>query len=461
MVINPLIFREYDIRGIAEEDLTDESVFLIGKAYGSYMMRRNKSNIAIGIDARLTSPRIKNSLIDGLINTGIKVTDLGLVPTPVLYFAIVWKKFDGGIQVTGSHNPKEYNGLKLCDGLLSLYGEQIQELKKIIETGNFVKGNGSYSEYKNITEEYIDFISLKIKLKKKLKVVIDSGNGTGGLAGPQIFKNLGCEVIELYSQPDGNFPNHLPDPVVPELIKDLISAVKKYNADIGIGYDGDSDRIGIVDNNGNIVWGDQQLALYSRKILKEKPGSLIIFDVKCSELLPMEIERLGGKPLMYKTGHSLIKAKLYETKAPLAGEMSGHMFFYDDYFGFDDAIYSSTRMAEIVSSSGESLSDLVKSLPFFHSTPELRVDCPDEVKFDVVKKIADSFSKKFNVIKIDGVRVKFKDGWGLLRASNTQPVLVLRFEATSVEKLKEIGNLFYNELRKFDNVNLNHLVKYI
>lgn len=450
-MINPNIFRQYDIRGIADRDLTDENIELIGKAYGSYLGKKGLKKFVIGRDVRLSSGRIQNALIKGITSTGGEVINIGQVPTPVLYFSILHFQADGGVMVTGSHNPIEFNGLKLCEGIASIYGEGIQDLRKIIDANEFLTGQGSI-ELKDVVPDYIQTIKEKINLKRKLKIVIDAGNGTAGVIAPQLWEDLGCEVIRLYCEPDGNFPNHLPDPTVPKYVVDLQKTVLENDADLGIGYDGDADRIGAIDDKGRMIFADRLIALFSRNVLEKNPGATIVFDVKCSQALPEYIEKFGGKPLMWKTGHSLLKAKMKEDEAPFAGEMSGHIFFGDDYFGFDDAIYASGRLLEIVAASDRKLSELTDEIPYFISTPEIRVECSDDAKFDIVADLVRSFKKDYRVVDIDGARVQFGDGWGLVRASNTQPVLVLRFEAKTKERLKEIKEIFRKKLREYPEV---------
>ena len=450
-MINPNIFRQYDIRGIADRDLTDENIELIGKAYGSYLGKKGLKKFVIGRDVRLSSGRIQNALIKGITSTGGEVINIGQVPTPVLYFSILHFQADGGVMVTGSHNPIEFNGLKLCEGIASIYGEGIQDLRKIIDANEFLTGQGSI-ELKDVVPDYIQTIKEKINLKRKLKIVIDAGNGTAGVIAPQLWEDLGCEVIRLYCEPDGNFPNHLPDPTVPKYVVDLQKTVLENDADLGIGYDGDADRIGAIDDKGRMIFADRLIALFSRNVLEKNPGATIVFDVKCSQALPEYIEKFGGKPLMWKTGHSLLKAKMKEDEAPFAGEMSGHIFFGDDYFGFDDAIYASGRLLEIVAASDRKLSELTDEIPYFISTPEIRVECSDDAKFDIVADLVRSFKKDYRVVDIDGARVQFGDGWGLVRASNTQPVLVLRFEAKTEERLTEIKEIFRKKLREYPEV---------
>ena len=454
--MNLNIFRAYDIRGIADKDLTDDAVERIGKAYGTVMVRKGHQLVSIGRDVRLSSERIRNALIKGILSTGMNVIDIGVVPTPVLYFSIVHLKTDGSVMVTGSHNPIEFNGLKLNEGLLSLYGEQIQELRKLIEDNNFETGEGKQSQ-KDVVPDYKGMLKERIKIERTFKIIIDAGNGTAGPIAPEVYEDMGCHVTRLYCEPDGTFPNHLPDPTVLKYVEDLRKKVIGEKADLGLGYDGDSDRVGVIDEKGRIVFADQLLAILSRDVLSKNPGGVIPFDVKCSQMLPEVIEKAGGVPLMWKTGHSLIKKKMKEDGAPLAGEMSGHIFFKDGYFGFDDGIYVSFRLVQYLSSQEKKLSELVDELPQFVSTPEIRITCPDEHKFDVVKKMTEDFKKEFDVIDIDGARVQFGDGWGLVRASNTQPILVLRFEAKTQKRLKEIQTIFKERLSIFPVVKVEEM----
>ncbi|MFH1403764.1 MAG: phosphomannomutase/phosphoglucomutase [Candidatus Altiarchaeota archaeon] len=442
------LYRAYDIRGIYGEELTDDVAVKIGKAFASTVPGR----LAVGYDARVSSPSLSRSMIEGLTSAGADVVDVGMVPTPVLYFTIHKLGLDGGVMVTGSHNPPEYNGFKLCRGTMTLYGPEIQDIGAKADKGDFMEGDGKVESY-DIIPEYLDFLRDRIRLKRKLKVVVDSANGTAGPVAPQLFRSLGCEVVELYSDPDGNFPNHPADPTVDENMSDLIRMVKSKKADIGVGYDGDSDRAGFVTEDGSIIRGDQAIILFSRDILKKYPGSPIIFEVKCSQAVSEDVEANGGRPVMYRTGHSFIKKKIKEEGAKLAGEMSGHFFFADDYPGYDDGIYASARMVQIISNSPGSFGDIVSTIPKYYSTPEIRVDCPDELKFDIVGEITEHFKGSYDTITVDGVRVEFGDGWGLVRASNTQPAVILRFEAKTPARLEEIMSLFrevvdsYPELR--------------
>lgn len=449
--MNKEIFRTYDIRGIADRDLTNEVANNLGKAYSSYLPHTAK-NICVGRDIRLSSERIKNSFVEGVLSTGINVIDVGVVPTPLLYYNVHKNDLDGGVEITGSHNPKQYNGFKLLAGKKSIYGDDIQNIRKIAEKGEFRIGKGKQTR-KMVDNEYIRDIIQRVTLgEKNLKVVFDCGNGTAGPVVKKLFDQLPITFEILYEKPDGNFPNHLPDPTVPEFLEELIKTVKSTNSDIGIGYDGDSDRIGAVDENGNIIWGDKLLAIFADELLKKSPGSKIICEVKCSKGLTEYVKSKGGIPIMWKTGHSLIKAKMREENAPLAGEMSGHMFFGDNYFGFDDGIYASLKLISILSKKEKTLSQLADEIPSYPVTPEIRVECPDSDKFRVVEEVKKAFVKDYKIIDVDGIRVIFPDGWGLLRASNTQPVLVLRFEADSQKSLNHIKDKFINELKTFDFV---------
>ncbi|MGA8793377.1 MAG: phosphomannomutase/phosphoglucomutase, partial [Candidatus Binatus sp.] len=448
-IMNSQVFREYDIRGIVANDFDDDFVVDLGRGYATLLHRAGKKTITLGRDCRLSSDRLRDRLVEGLLSGCINVVDVGVVPTPLLYFSVLSWKMDGGAMITGSHNAAEYNGFKLGVGSTTIYGAEIQRLREVIERHDFVTtgAKGSLSE-RPVIPDYNDFILSQFKLTPGLKVVVDGGNGCGGVVAAPLMKRLGLETIELYTEMDGRFPNHHPDPTVEDNMRDLIAAVKKHRAAIGIAYDGDADRVGAVDENGKIVWGDELMVAFSRAVLRERPGATIIGDVKCSKRMYDDIARHGGRPIMWKTGHSLIKSKLKEEHAALAGEMSGHMFFADRYFGFDDAIYASFRILEILSREGRGLGAILADLPPSHFTPEIRVECPDDRKFEVVRQAADFFRKHYEVIDIDGVRVNFADGWGLVRASNTQPALVTRFEATSEKRLAEIRALFDGKLRE-------------
>jgi len=431
------IFREYDIRGVVETDLTKSTVLNLGKAIGTYLLAHGIKEMVVGRDCRLSSESLNKSLIKGLLSTGIDVVDLGICDSPLLYFSLFHLNKNGGVMITGSHNPPEFNGFKICRGKTTIHGSEIQKLKEIINKNSFDIGSGNLS-YTDILSAYWDTIAADIKLSKKLKVVIDAGNGTGGRASVELLKQLGCKVNELYCDMDGNFPNHHPDPTLPTCLKDLIETVKREKADLGISYDGDADRIGAVDEKGNIIWGDQLLTIFAREILKESPGATFISEVKASQNFYNDINQKGGKAIMWKTGHSLIKAKMKEENALLAGEMSGHMFFAHRYFGFDDAVYATCRLLEILSTTNAPLSSFLSDLPKTFTTPEIRVACPDSKKFEITEKVKTHFKKSCKTIDIDGVRILMKDGWGLVRSSNTQPVLVLRFESNTRERLDEI-----------------------
>ncbi len=435
-MLKPTIFREYDIRGIADTDLPDEGIERLGQAIGTYIQRRTGRNLNLGRDCRLSSPRLATAIARGLVASGCRVADLGTVPTPVLYHSVIHRKADGAVMITGSHNPPEYNGFKVVCGGTTIYGEEIQELRRMLERGDLVQGEGATEPYDAITP-YVEDVASQFRWSRRIKVVLDAGNGTAGPTMHRILERLNVEAVELFFEMDGNFPNHHPDPTVEKYLSALIAAVKEHGAELGIAFDGDSDRIGAVDEQGRIVWGDYLMLIFGREILTRKPGATFIAEVKCSQVLYDELERLGGRPIMYRTGHSLIKAKMKEEKAELAGEMSGHMFFADRYYGFDDALYAACRLMEIVANSGRPLSAQLEGLPMMVTTPEIRVDCPDEVKFDVVARVAERFRATHKVVDVDGVRVLFPQGWGLVRASNTQPVLVLRFEAVSEQLLNE------------------------
>ena len=442
---NPSIFREYDIRGIAERDLTDETVQAIGRAFGTILKQDGRQRINLGRDCRLSSERISDALIRGLLAAGIQVTDIGLCTTPLLYYSIHKLEREGGVMVTGSHNPPEFNGMKLCVGTDTLHGDQIQEVRRVIESGQLASGVGAIDNY-DVIPEYLDELTGAFNFKRQLKVVVDAGNGTGGLVAPELFRRLGCNVVELYCDVDGTFPNHHPDPTVEANLVELRRRVVDENADLGLAYDGDADRIGAMDEKGGIIWGDKLLILYSREILSRKPGATIISEVKASTTLYDDIRAHGGNPVMWKTGHSLIKAKMKETGAELAGELSGHMFFADGYYGFDDALFASCRLIDIVASSDIPVTGLLADVPKTVSTPEIRVECPDEEKFPLIERLKERLRKDHEIIDVDGVRVVFPDGWALARASNTQPVLVLRFEALTEKRLQEMRELVENAI---------------
>jgi phosphomannomutase/phosphoglucomutase len=453
-VINPYIFREYDIRGVIDKDFTQETLSLLAKGFGSYFKRAGIKSVSIGGDVRISSPMIRNLLIEEISKTGINVIDIGTVPTPVQYFSMYHLPVEGGIMITGSHNPPDYNGFKITLKKAPVFGEEIQKIRSIIDASNFSSGNGSV-EQATVLDDYINQIVNTVQIKRPLNVILDSGNGAAGIVAQPLFKALGVNTIDLYPEPDGMFPNHHPDPTVVENIQDLIGSVIENKSDFGVGYDGDGDRIGVVDENGQIIWGDKLLMIFGQDILKNHPGAPIIFEVKCSQALPEIIEKYGGKPIMWKTGHSLLKKKMKEVNSPLAGEMSGHLFFADRYFGYDDAIYASVRLAELLSKQDKKLSELLSDVPHYHATPEIRAETEsDEVKFMIAGKAKEYFSKEFEVNDIDGVRIMFGDGWGLVRASNTQPVIVLRFEARTSDRLQEIQNLVISKLKEFGDIKI-------
>ncbi len=436
--MNTHIFREYDIRGVVGRDLTDETVLDLARSFGTYFLRHGAQRVSLARDARESSPRFRDLLVSGLNETGCDVFDIGMVPTPVLYFTLFTQGVDAGVMITGSHNPSDNNGFKVCLGKSTIYGPQIQEIRDIAIARTFASGRGA-TEVRDVLPLYHDRLASGIKLgPRRLKVIVDGGNGVGGFVGAPLYRALGCDVIELFCDPDGLFPNHHPDPTIVENMRFAIELLKERNADLAIAFDGDGDRIGVIDERGGIIWGDQLMVIFSRAILQERPGATFIAEVKCSQTLFDDIRRHGGNPIMWKVGHSLIKAKMKEANAALAGEMSGHMFFADRYFGYDDAMYAGARLLEILSKTNGPLSNLLASLPSTAYTPEIRLDCPDEQKFGVVNALIESFRQTHEVIDVDGARVVFPHGWGLVRASNTQPVLVLRFEADNEQHLQDI-----------------------
>ncbi|HET9326925.1 MAG TPA: phosphomannomutase/phosphoglucomutase [Candidatus Eisenbacteria bacterium] len=441
------IFREYDIRGLHETELTDEVAEGVGRAFGTLVAGDGARIVALGRDVRPSSSRLAAGVEKGLVQCGLDVHRVGVVPTPALYYAVAQAGADAGLQVTGSHNPAEYNGFKMTRGPRPVFGAQIQEMRQRIERGDFVSATPGKAADRPVLADYRRMLEDRCASAKGLTVVMDCGNGCAGTVVPGAFETMGHKVTPLFAELDGRFPNHLPDPTVPELLKDLIAEVRRSGADLGIGFDGDADRIGAVDSRGRVVFGDQLLALFARDVLTRVPGAPIIFDVKCSQGLIEDIAAHGGQPMMWKTGHSLLKSRLWETGAPLAGEMSGHMFFREGFFGFDDALFAAGRLLRYVASSGKSLADLVDTIPQYHSTPEIRLPCPEDKKFAVVETLKREFSSRYRVIDIDGVRVEFGDGWGLARASNTQAVIVVRFEARSEKRLEEIRATFMEPLK--------------
>jgi phosphomannomutase/phosphoglucomutase len=435
-VLKPTIFREYDIRGVADVELLSADIEILGQAFGTYLARNGGRNINLCRDTRLSSPRLHDALLRGLVASGCHVTDLGVAPTPVLYYSVFHLKADGGVMITGSHNPSEFNGFKVVCGTSTIHGEAIQEIRRLIETGDLERGEGSHQTADCVTP-YVEEISSQFHFPRRIRVVVDAGNGTGGPVMGPILRRLNVDATGMFFDMDGRFPNHHPDPTVPANLQALIAKVLETGADLGIAFDGDTDRIGAVDDQGTIIYGDQLMIIYGREILTRKPKATFIGEVKCSQLMYDDLTARGGNPIMWKTGHSLIKAKMQETRAELAGEMSGHMFFADRYYGFDDAIYAACRLMEIVANSGKPLSAQLADLPKTVTTPEIRFDCPDELKFMVVRQATAELRARHKILDVDGVRVLFPRGWGLVRASNTQPVLVMRFEAETEDLLAE------------------------
>src|SRR3989304_4436331 len=481
-MVSPKIFREYDIRGVVGDDLTNDTARLIGWAFVRYLLetmrlpssKAEELTLSVGRDVRLHSEMLCSGLISGITSAGARVIDVGVCPTPLVYFSLYNINVDGGIMITGSHNPPEFNGFKLCGGKEALHGDSIQEIRQIIEKGKpalDTSGSGQMIEkveHIEILPFYLAYLKEQFVfpdqvIRPAIKVVVDSGNGTAGVIAPVILREMGCEVIELYSQPDGRFPNHHPDPTVPENLEDLIKSVRQNNADLGVAYDGDADRIGVVDETGDIIWGDRLMIIYAREILKEWPGGTVVSEVKASQALYDAVEKSGGDPIMWKAGASLIKAKMREVEAVLGGEVSGHIFFADRFYGYDDAIYATCRLVEIlrrerVKGSKRGVGFLLENVAATYTTPEIRVSCPDEEKFQVVDRIQETLTagkipssvkplKIKDIITVDGVRVLFENGWGLIRSSTPQPVLVLRYEADSEENLSEIRTFMEGVLR--------------
>jgi phosphomannomutase / phosphoglucomutase len=461
MAFSRTIFREYDIRGIAGKDLTEEVATAVGGAYAAFLTQKGvKGAVSVGRDNRPSGEGLHRALVAGLVASGVDVVDIGIVPTPLAYWSQHNLDVVGGIQITGSHNPPEYNGFKLGLNKSSIYGADIQRIYELAIGGKFPRGKGSLKS-EQVIDRYVDDIATRIGTLSRdssrddwgvmgddLKVVIDCGNGAGSLVAPKLFPRLGIKPRFLFCESDGTFPNHHPDPTVPSNLEDLIAAVKKDGADIGIAFDGDADRIGVIDETGEIIWGDYLLIIYARDVLaRTGKGQSIVFDVKASQALPEAIARAGGTPVMWKTGHSVIEEKMHETHAPVAGEMSGHMFFAEGFYGFDDALYGAARLLRIVAESGKTVRELLADVPRFVSTPEIRVDCPDDRKFGIVEEAKTYFGARYKVLTVDGVRVLFGDGWGLIRASNTQPVIVMRFEARTSEQLEKIQSEMQGWLR--------------
>ncbi len=460
------IFREYDIRGIVDQDLNEDVYYNLGRAYGTFLhnqegikpVRGENFQVVCGYDARLTGPRFQKAVVQGLLNSGVDVINIGMVPTPVMYFAVKYLGVDGGCAVTASHNPAEYNGFKCrkrtADGLNApLTSADIQDLLHLIQENRFHDGDGEFSDHP-VTDEYIKYIVDTVKVKRPLKVVIDPGNGATGPTAMKIYQELGCDVSGIYIEPDGNFPHHLPNPLKEEFVQDLIAEVKKQGADVGIGIDGDGDRLGVIADDGSIVWPDMYMILYSRKALERKPGSDIIFDVKCSLALKEDVEAHGGVPVMWRTGYTNVFAKRLETGAPFAGEFSGHMFFDDPIIDFDDGVYAGAKLLEAIGDSEATIQDRLADASHYWNTPEGRAEVGEEKKFALVDKLREYFEKEYPVITIDGVRVVFPTGWALVRASNTEPAITYRFESTkSAEDLERIKGIV-NEALAAEGVNL-------
>jgi len=446
MKINKYIFREYDIRGKVSDDFPPEVVENLGKAFGTFISRSGGQEIALSGDVRLTTPSLIESFKTGVLSTGVDVINIGILPTPANYFSMFKLDVAGAVQITGSHNPPEFNGFKMSRNKKSVFGDSIQDLRSIIEKEDYETGEGDEAPYK-ILNDYRKMISEKISIERPLRVVMDCGNAAAAICAPDIFKKFNIELTELYCDVDGTFPNHHPDPTVKENLTDLIKLMKTGNYDVGIAFDGDADRVGVVDETGEVIWADQLMALFLPELVN--PGDEILYDVKCSKALEEEIIKYQGKPVMWKTGHSLVKQKMVELNCKFGGEMSGHIFFADDYYGYDDAIYVAARLLQTLSRSKKTLSELRSELPKYFSTPEIRLEAnSDEEKFMISEKAVDYFTANFDCSTVDGVRINFEDGWGLVRASNTQPVIVCRFEATSEERMQQIKKLITDKLNE-------------
>jgi len=458
MNIHKEIFRAYDIRGQIDINLNEQIAKQIGKAVGTKSIRAGQRNVAVGFDGRLSSPKLAQAVIAGLLSCGCEVIDLGMIPTPVLYFATHHTQANSAIMITGSHNPPDYNGFKITIGGDSLANKQITELYHLIEKQDFNSRPQGKITTLDIKNDYLEAITSHIKLHKKLKVVIDCGNGVAGVIAPQLFAQLGCEVVELCCEVDGNFPHHHPDPAKLENLTILINAVKQHNADIGLAFDGDADRVGVTTNSGKLIYPDVLLQLFAQDVLSRNPKAQIIFDVKCSQQVAKTIQHHNGKPLMWKTGHSLIKKKMRETGALLGGEMSGHIFFKERWFGFDDGLYSATRLLEILSKSEQSADDLFNQFVQPLSTPEISIKVKESEKFDIINNLQQINAwQNGNVCTLDGIRVDYADGFGLIRASNTTPLLIARFEATTKKQLLNIQHIFFTHLKQVaEHLNLNY-----
>ncbi|WP_455209407.1 phosphomannomutase/phosphoglucomutase [Kaarinaea lacus] len=440
--IEPSIFKAYDIRGIVNETLTEDAIYQIGLAFGSEAAARNEQTIYVARDGRLSGPALLKAFTQGLLASGRDVVDIGMVPTPVLYFAAYQMGTGSGVMLTGSHNPPNYNGLKMVIGGTTLSGNDIQELRQRIESKSLVSGSGNY-ETRDVVQQYIERVTSDVKLARNMKVIVDCGNGVPGAVAPELLRSLGCEVTEMYCDVDGNFPNHHPDPSKPENLEDLKQALANSGADIGLAFDGDGDRLGVITPQGEVIWADRQLMLYARDILARNPGGDIIFDIKCTTKLPKVIKEAGGNPIMWKTGHSFIKAKLKESGALLAGEMSGHIFFKERWYGFDDALYTAARLLEILSNDPRPVTEIFGELPDSLNTPELNLNMAEGEHFKLIKKLVDNATfTGAKLTTIDGIRADWDDGFGLVRASNTTPCLVFRFEGDNEQALERIKNVF-------------------
>jgi len=453
MNLNKYIFREYDIRGKVVDDFPPDVVESLGKGFGTFIMRGGGQEIALSGDVRLTTPSLIEQFKTGVLSTGVDVINIGILPTPANYYSMFKLEVAGAVQITGSHNPPEFNGFKMSRNKKAVFGESIQNIRTIIENQDYEMGEGTEVAY-DILTEYKRMIVSKIDIQKPMKVVMDCGNAAGAICAPDVFKNLNVELTELYCDVNGTFPNHHPDPTVEANLKDLIDLMKTGDYDIGLAFDGDADRVGVIDETGDVIWADQLMALFLPEVLEE--GDEILFDVKCSQALEDMILKYGGKPVMWKTGHSLIKQRMAELNCKLGGEMSGHIFFADDFFGFDDAIYVAARIVQTLSRTDRTLSELKAELPTYYSTPEMRLEAEsDEEKFRIAKEAVDYFTENYDCSTVDGVRIKFGDGWGLVRSSNTQPVIVCRFEANTPERMQEIQSIVMGKLNEIGTLKLD------
>ncbi len=445
-------FRTYDIRGaVCLEGINEEVAYVIGLALGTMAQSHQVKQVIVGRDGRLSGPSLKQAVMTALRETGCDVLDIGVVSTPMLYFATNRLSTNTGVMITASHNPRDHNGFKIVMNGQTLSTQGVQDILQLVKSQQFANGNGGYTEA-NVRQDYIDYIKTHVTMTRPLKVVVDCGNGAAAIAGPELYRDMGCDVIELYCELDGNFPNHHPDPSVPENLQDIIAKVKETSADLGLAFDGDADRLGLVTDKGEVIWPDRQMMLFSQAVLHKHPGAEIVFDVKCSNNLPKVIKNSGGHPVMYRTGHSLLKAKMLELKAPLAGEMSGHIFFNDDWFGFDDGVYAGARLMQIVAAQDKKLSEIFYALPNSVNTPELKLPMAEERKQDFMQRLIDEGNfGDAEKLTIDGLRVEFEHGWGLIRPSNTSPYLILRFEAENQKDLDRIQQLFREQLLKLDS----------